>query len=103
MTLASFVDLLRCPASGQPLTLDGGHLLTPSGRHRYPILDDGIPAFAEQPDSPQALQQRDHYDRIATAYCANLGYPHTIAYMAYLDDCLRRSIDDSPFGVAAEL
>jgi SAM-dependent methyltransferase len=103
MTLASFVDLLRCPASGQPLTLDRGQLLTPDGRHRYPILDDGIPAFAEQPDSIQARQQRDHYDRIATAYRANLGYPHTIAYMGYLDDCLRQTIGDSPFGVAAEL
>ena len=103
MTLASFVNLLRCPVSGQPLALDHDQISTPDGRHRYPILDAGIPAFAEQPDSIQALQQRDHYDRIASAYHANLGYPHTIEYMAYLDDCLRRTIGEGSFGIAAEL
>ena len=103
MTLSSFVDLLRCPASGQSLTLEDGQLVSPDGLYQYPILDSGIPEFAAQPNSPEARQQQVHYDRIAAAYHANLEYPHTIEYMAYLDARLRQVAGNGPFGVAAEL
>ena len=103
MTLKSFVDLLRCPASGQQLVFDRDELVTLDGHHRYPVLAPEIPAFAEKPDTEEARQQLAHYDRIATAYHANLHYPHTIEYMTYLDTCLRRVAGEGSFGVAAEL
>jgi len=103
MTLETFVDLLRCPVSGQALALDGDRLSTPDGRHHYPILESGLPAFAEHPESAEARQQLSHYDRIAAAYRANLGYPHTIEYTAYLDACLHKAVGEHPFGVSAEL
>ncbi|HEY6980697.1 class I SAM-dependent methyltransferase [Reyranella sp.] len=102
-TVENFLDLLRCPASGQRLALAGDKLATPDGSYRYPILDSAIPAFAERPGSLQAQQQLAHYDRIAAAYQANLEYPHTIEYMAYLDECLLRAVGEGSFGVAAEL
>ena len=103
MTLETFVDLLRCPASGQPLVFDLDQLVTLDGHHRYAVLAQGIPAFAERPDSEETRQQLAHYDRIAAAYHANLHYPHTIEYMSYLDACLRRVAGEGSFGVAAEL
>jgi len=102
-TLDDFLDLLRCPESGEILTLERDTLSTPDGRHRYPILGSAIPAFALRPTSPGAQQQLSHYDRIASAYRANLTYPHTVEYTAYLDACLLKMVGDGPFGVTAEL
>ncbi|MBN9486399.1 MAG: methyltransferase domain-containing protein [Alphaproteobacteria bacterium] len=102
-TLEGFLDLLRCPASGQPLTRAGDNLITLDGHCQYPILESEIPAFAERPVSVQSQKQLAHYDRIATAYQANLEYPHTIEYMTYLDACLHRAVGDASLGVTAEL
>jgi hypothetical protein len=75
---AAFLDLLRCPASGQTLTLAGDTLISAGAQHRYRLLDGRIPAFAEQPATAEARKQQAHYDRIAAAYRSNLQYPHTI-------------------------
>ena len=63
----------------------------------------GIPLFAEQPASEDARQQQAHYDRIAEAYAANLGYPHTQEYSAYLDAALLAAIGARPLGTTAEI
>ena len=47
--------------------------------------------------------QRKHYNKIADAYVANLGYPHTQEYMAYLDRALEDAIGPGSLGVTAEL
>lgn len=102
-TLDDFLDRLRCPKSGKVRTLERDTLSTPDGRHQYPIRGGAIPAFAMRPASPKARQQLGYYDRITSAYRANLTYPHTIEYMAYLDACLLKVVGDGPFGVTAEL
>jgi SAM-dependent methyltransferase len=101
--LARFVDLLRCPATGLPLQLRHGELSAGGGAPRYPITDSGIPLFAEIPDAPDARAQQAHYDRIAGAYVANLGYPHTQEYSAYLDGALDDAITVSALGDIAEI
>jgi ubiquinone/menaquinone biosynthesis C-methylase UbiE len=50
-----------------------------------------------------AAAQRKHYNKIAKAYVANLNYPHTQEYMAYLDRALEEAIGPQPLGVTAEL
>lgn len=100
--------LLRCPATGSPLTLRGSRLVPelPRGEHQtisYEVDDRGIPLFATEFCSPEAAAQRDHYDTVAQAYVTNLGYPHTQEYMAYLDRALHEATGAGPFGVMAEI
>lgn len=94
---------LACPDSGEALVRQGSELVTGSGRHRYRIDELGIPLFAEQFCSPEALVQQKHYDKIADAYAENLEYPHTMAYMEYLDDELREIMDIDRLGDCVEL
>lgn len=97
------LDLLACPVTHAPLLAAGGALTTADGLHRYPVGPAGIPLFAEQTASEDARKQQSHYDRIAQTYEANLGYPHTQEYMAYLDRVLFREIGAAPLGTMAEL
>ena len=80
-----FLDVLRCPLSGQRLLHIQGALKSADGKHRYRLDDYGIPLFAEESLSAAASVQRLHYNKIARAYTANLGYPHTQEYLDYLD------------------
>ena len=97
------MPLLRCPQSGERLRQEGGLLVSESGQNTYHIDDAGIPLFADQFCSPEALIQQRHYDEIADAYAANLGYPHTLEYMSYLDDVLRQEVDADNLGLVAEV
>ena len=87
---------------GPRCTPDGDELVCADGQHRYRVVD-GIPLFAEQFCSPEGLSQQAHYEKIAAAYVANLNYPHTEEYLAYLDRALLEAIGDRPLGTVAEL
>jgi ubiquinone/menaquinone biosynthesis C-methylase UbiE len=101
-SVEAFLDLLRCPRSGLPLSVRGDALESADRTHRY-RLAAGIPLFAEDALSGEAEAQRRHYDRIAAAYTANLGYPHTQEYSAYLDRAARDAVGPSELGTVAEL
>lgn len=93
--------LLRRPGTNEPLAEAPDGLISPSGA-RVPLTATGIPLFAEQAMSPEASAQQRHYDRVAKAYAANLGYPHTAEYMAYLDRALLEALEE-PLGDCAEI
>jgi SAM-dependent methyltransferase len=99
------LDLLRCPVTRAPLDWQGDALVPHSGNGelRYRIDPSGIPLFAEQFCSEEARVQEAHYNRVAAAYVANLGYPHTQEYMAYLDDALLGVINEASLGTVAEI
>lgn len=97
------MPLLRCPQTDEEIRQIGAQLVSKSGRNSYRIDDNGIPLFAEQFLSPQALIQQRHYNEIADAYAANLAYPHTQEYMSYLDDVLRDEVDVENLGLVAEV
>jgi ubiquinone/menaquinone biosynthesis C-methylase UbiE len=80
-----------------------GCLESEDGARRYPMLPTGIPLFAGDGLSRDAAEQQRHYDRIAEVYCANLGYPHTEEYSAYLDRALMEIVVPGSLGVVAEL
>ena len=101
--ITPFLDILRCPQSGQTLILAQNWLVTPKGDFRYRVNEAGIPLFAEQFLSHEAEVQRHHYDKIAAAYTANLEYPHTQEYLAYLDRVTLAAIGDDDLGTVAEL
>jgi ubiquinone/menaquinone biosynthesis C-methylase UbiE len=101
--IRDFLDLLRCPASGGPLTLREGELVSADGAHRYPIDTAGIAQFAATPESSDAQTQQAHYDRIADAYVTNLAYPHTREYTAYLDRALLVQLPAAGLGDVAEI
>jgi ubiquinone/menaquinone biosynthesis C-methylase UbiE len=98
-----FLDILRCPLTGERLTLDRDVLVASSGVHRYRVSPEGIPLFAERFLSPDAQAQRHHYNKIVASYIANLEYPHTQEYLAYLDRATLDAIDDGDLGTVAEL
>src|SRR5262249_9525157 len=97
------LDMLRCPNSGARLVRECEALVSVDGRYRYRVNDAGIALFAEEALSPEAEAQRCHYNRIAAAYTANLGYPHTQEYMAYLDRMALDAIGPGELGTVAEL
>lgn len=98
------LDLLRCPVTGDTLRRVGDHLVGTSGRGpRYSITPEGIPLFAEAFISEEARAQQRHYDRVASAYVANLGYPHTQEYVRYLDEAYEAVLPSGSLGVTAEL
>jgi ubiquinone/menaquinone biosynthesis C-methylase UbiE len=101
--LQAILPFLRCPLTGEHLRQQGDSLVSESGQNIYNIDDDDIPLFADQFCSPEALIQQRHYDEIADAYTANLDYPHTSEYMAYLDDVLREEVDSENLGLVAEV
>lgn len=95
--------MLRCPQSGEALRLDGNELLSELGENRYQIDENGIPLFADEFCSAEALIQQNHYDKIADAYADNLQYPHTLEYMSYLDNALREVVEITELGTCAEI
>ncbi len=98
-----FLDVLRCPMSGERLTYEQGALASADGTHRYRLNTAGILLFAENFLSAEAEAQRHHYNKIAAAYTANLEYPHTREYLAYLDRATRDATGDGELGTVAEL
>ena len=96
------IQHLRCPATGQPLRIAGHELVTTDGTRRYPVTTTGIPHFADDLISDAGRVQQQHYDRIASAYLANLQYPHTQEYMAYLDAIFLGLVRE-PLGTFAEI
>ncbi|MDH3742321.1 MAG: class I SAM-dependent methyltransferase [Hyphomicrobiales bacterium] len=98
-----YLYLLRCPATGQPVTRDGNDLTDILGTHRYPLSASGIPQFALEFSTGDAAIQREHYDTIAQAYVTNLGYPHTKEYLRYLDNAILDVIEPGNLGAAAEI
>jgi len=103
LRLESFLDVLRCPRSGERLIIENTTLATMDGRQRYRLSGTGIPMFADNLVSPEAETQRRHYDNIAAAYTANLGYPHTREYLAYLDQAMLETVGQGGLGTVAEL
>jgi ubiquinone/menaquinone biosynthesis C-methylase UbiE len=101
--ISDFLDLLRCPRSGEALCMCADHLVTAKGENRYRVNDAGIPLFADQFLSREAEFQRQHYDKIAAAYTANLKYPHTQEYLAYLDQATLAALEMETLGTVAEL
>lgn len=95
--------MLCCPRTGESLRQTGQHLENESGTYSYRISESGIPLFADEFCSREASIQQVHYDQVAEAYAANLEYPHTQEYMAYLDRVLREEIDGTTLGVCAEV
>ena len=55
------------------------------------------------PEIDFAERQRRHYDRVAEAYAANLGYPHTQEYMRYLDAEFLALMPPGRLGTVVEL
>jgi SAM-dependent methyltransferase len=101
--LKEFLPLLRCPETRQALVLDGQRLVTLSGDREYPVSPRGIPVFAARQCSDDARKQQAHYEKIASAYIENLGYPHTEEYEAALDRALLAAIADVDLGTVAEI
>lgn len=102
MTAMRPIELLRCPATGEPLADEGGALVSvPSGR-RYERDERGIPLFARDAITEDARVQQAHYDRIAASYLTGLSYPHTQEYMAYFDRALLDQVD-GPLDAVAEV
>ena len=66
-------------------------------------VEEGIPVFTPAQISEEAAFQQEHYDKIASTYVENLGYPHTKTYMSYLDDCLLNLLPKNELGRIAEL
>jgi SAM-dependent methyltransferase len=102
-SLESFLDILRCPRSGQRLMIEDEALATMDGRQRYRLSGGRIPMFAEYFVSPEGETQRRHYNKIAAAYTANLGYPHTREYLAYLDRAVLEAAGQNSLGTVVEL
>lgn len=96
------LPMLKCPQTDEAVSLDGDSLVNESGTVSYRIADGGIPLFAEEFCSAEAAVQQEHYDQIADAYAANLGYPHTQEYMDYLDRVLREEVGTDRLGVCGE-
>jgi SAM-dependent methyltransferase len=101
--LDRFLDILRCPRSGERLIVAGETVVTVDGRQRYPLSRTGIILFGDDCVSAEAQVQRHHYNKIAAAYTANLEYPHTREYLAYLDRALLGAAGQGGLGTVAEL
>ena len=100
---AEIVALLRCARSGADVVLEDGVLVARGTGYRYAITPSGIPLMAEGVLSADGAAQRDHYDGVATSYLANLTYPHTREYMAYLDRALLAVAGSASLGTVAEI
>ena len=99
----SFLEMLQCPVSGQPVREQDGHLLSEGTGTRFRVTASGIPMFAEALCSQEGRRQQAHYERIADRYLENLRYPHTEEYMTYLDEAFLAEIGDARFEDCAEL
>jgi SAM-dependent methyltransferase len=101
--LGRILSVLRCPRTGRRLARAGDHLVPEGGGEAYRIDGGRIPLFAERPSTEDSSRQQMHYDRVAVAYVANLGYPHTRVYGAYLDDAVRQAAGDGGLGLTLEV
>src|SRR5689334_11505745 len=70
--LDRFLNVLRCPTTGTRLVPERDSLVSVDGTHRYRVNAAGTPLFAESAVSHESEAQRRHYDKIATAFTANL-------------------------------
>jgi hypothetical protein len=64
--IARRLDLLRCPATGEPLEERDGALISVRSGRRYELGTNGVPLFAGEWMSDDARVQEAHYDRIAS-------------------------------------
>jgi ubiquinone/menaquinone biosynthesis C-methylase UbiE len=91
-----FLDVLRDPSTGAKMELVENSLQV-MGAHQDAsarvLIENNIPLFAAQFLGDSARVQQAHYDSIANAYVANLAYPHTLEYSAYLDAALMERLD----------
>ena len=97
------LHLLRCPVSREPLVLEDDTLVAPQSGRSYRLHEGRIPLFAELPETRDASRQQAHYEKVASQYIASLGYAHTLAYNAYLDDVFLEVLGPGRLGTAAEL
>lgn len=97
------INLLRCPSDHSRVIYREGKLISEKHGHEYDISRSGIPLFVPHNASREAKIQEVHYDQIAEKYAANLDYPHTRVYMAYLDWALKTGIGNRPLGTIAEI
>lgn len=96
------LDLLRCPETGGPLVAVTAGLAGPGG-HIYPFTPSGVPLFASASASADARRQETHYNAVASAYEANLRYPHTRAYLVHLDQAVLDAFGARRVGTVAEI
>lgn len=101
--IVPWLDILAAPGGDEDLLVCDAGLRTDRSGATFPISPHGIPLFALSALSEEADYQQQHYDRIANAYIANLSYPHTQEYMAYLDRVLMAKIGSTSLGTVAEL
>jgi ubiquinone/menaquinone biosynthesis C-methylase UbiE len=90
------IPMLRNPSTGQKLSVAGDVLVSVAPNQAVDEaihIEEGIPLFANQFLGASAKTQQAHYDAIANAYIANLAYPHTLEYSAYLDSALLKRLD----------
>lgn len=97
------VGRLRCPVTGLPLRRGDARLVTDGGDRVYETTPSGIPLFAEAASSPEGRAQARHYDGVAKGYLANLRYPHTEEYTAFLDGLLLDRLPPGSLGDVAEI
>jgi SAM-dependent methyltransferase len=96
-------EKLCCPDTRQALHIENNHFITADGTRHYAITSKGIPLFAELFLSSDGERQRTHYDKVATKYVENLGYPHTIEYLSYLDRMFINQIESADLSDVAEI
>jgi len=94
--------LMQCPIDHSLLSRKDNQLISTSNNH-YSITDSGIPCFAENICSNDALIQQKHYDKIAKEYLENLSYPHTEEYNKYLDNKFNQLIIEDKLNYVAEI
>lgn len=100
---SNLLDKLCCPKSHQVLHRDKDQLVSADGVYRYAISPTGIPLFAASFLSANAERQRAHYDKVAAKYVENLGYPHTIEYLSYLDKMFVNQVGNADLSDVAEI
>lgn len=103
LSVNEILPVLVSPEGRKSLQHDAGSLVTLDGAHSYRIDQYGIPQFAETQNTEEVARQQTHYNNIAQVYVANLGYPHTKEYLAYLDRCLFDVMGTECLGDMAEL
>ncbi|WP_415715114.1 class I SAM-dependent methyltransferase [Maridesulfovibrio sp.] len=97
------LSLLQCPTTKKQFVQNGRSVVSSDGAVSYPLTDSGIISFAKSDFSSDALIQEDHYNKVAKDYVVNLGYPHTQAYLAYMDEVFKEVANLNEHVVAAEI
>lgn len=97
------ISKICCPESRQTLHKVNNTFVNEGGEYRYEISPSGIPLFAEHFLSADAERQSKHYDKVAAKYVENLGYPHTMEYLSYLDNAFLEQIENANLSDVAEI